>query len=339
MPTLLVRLRKFPISCHRWLGAPGECLVHSLLDSRVAVLRGERSCGGRGLRRFSRLAVLAVTGFLALAARAQPARIVSTFPSVTETVFALGAGDRVVGVSNYCRYPLAVLSLPKVGTYTRPDPEKIALLHPDLVIIQKSAVSLAERLSALGIRHAEVKVGSLADIYSMIRDIGNAIGLPGRADKLNADIRTRLDALRAEASGKPRPTVLIVLGRTPGLLTNLIAVGPGAYLGELLDIAGGRNVLTDTAVTYPHISLETVVRTNPDVILDASTIGDKTTETGILETRLRQPWLDRSELNAVRRGMVFGLTYEPLTAPGPRVVEAARMIRSKIYAPQNDPKP
>jgi iron complex transport system substrate-binding protein len=297
MPSLLVRLRKFAIFGHGWL---------------------------------------CVTGFLALAAHAQPARIVSTFPSVTETLFALGAGDRVVGVSNYCRYPPAVLSLPKVGTYTKPDPEKIALLHPDLVIIQKSAISLAERLSALGIRHAEVKVGSLADIYSMIRDIGDAIGLSDHADKLNADIRSRLHALRTEAGGKPRPTVLIVLGRTPGLLTNLIAVGPSAYLGELLEIAGGRNVLADSAVNYPHISLETVVRTNPDVILDASTMDDKTTETGILETRLRQPWLDRHELNAVRSGMVLGLNYEPLITPGPRVVEAVRMIRSKIYTPQKD---
>src|ERR1700722_2489054 len=83
---------------------------------------------------------------LALSAQAQPARIVSTFPSITETLFALGAGDRVVGVSNYCRYPAAALSLPKVGTYTKPDPERIALLRPDLVFIQKSAVTLAERL-------------------------------------------------------------------------------------------------------------------------------------------------------------------------------------------------
>lgn len=285
---------------------------------------------------FRELTVLAFIGLLSIAAQAQPARIVSTFPSVTETLFALGAGDRVVAVSDYCRYPPVVLSLPKIGTYMKPDPERIALLHPDLVIIQKSATGLSERLSALGIRHAEVKLGSLADIYSMIRDIGNAIGLPERAEKLNGDIRSRLDAfrkeaaLRAEAVGKPRPTVLIVLGRTPGLLTNLTAVGPGAYLGELLEIAGGKNVLTDTAIAYPHISLETVVRANPDVILDASMMGDPTTETGILETRLRQPWLDHHELKAVRNGMVLGLTSEPLITPGPRVAEAVQIIRSKI---------
>jgi iron complex transport system substrate-binding protein len=306
----------------------------SLLRKGLSPSQGRRTRGGRGLTRFFKLVGLVLCCLLAPAARAQPARIVSTFPSVTETLFALGAGDRVVGVSNYCRYPPVVLSLPKIGTYTKPDPEKIALLHPDLVIIQKSAASLAERLSALDIRHVEVKVGSLADIYSMIRDIGDAVGLSERAETLNRDIRSRLDALRAEASGKHRPTVLIVVGRIPGLLTNLVAVGPGPYLGDLLEIAGGRNVLTDTAIAYPHISLETVVRANPDVILDASMMGDTTTEPGILEAHLRQPWLDHRELNAARSGMVLGLTSEPLTTPGPRVVEAVRIIRSKIYLPQ-----
>ena len=117
---------------------------------------------------------------LLLALSVEAPRIVSTFPSITETLFALGAGDRVVGVSTYCRYPPVVLSLPKVGTYTKPDPEKIALLRPDLVIIQRAANTLADRLSALGIHYLEVKVGSLAEVYSMMRDVGVAIGATGR---------------------------------------------------------------------------------------------------------------------------------------------------------------
>src|SRR5580658_3055131 len=131
---------------------------------------------------------------LAFGARAQPLRIVSTFPSVTETLFALGVGDRMVGVSTYCRYPPAVLSLPKVGTYSKPDPEKIALLRPDLVIIQRSANALADRLSALGIHYLEVGMGSLEEVYSMIRDIGIAIGAPANAEKLNGDIRSHFDS-------------------------------------------------------------------------------------------------------------------------------------------------
>ncbi len=268
--------------------------------------------------------------FLAVLAHAQPARIVTTFPSVTETVFALGAGDRVVGVSIYCKYPPAVLSLPKIGTYMKPDLEKIALLRPDLVIIQNSAASLAERLSALGIHHAEVKLGSLADIYSMISEVGRAIGLSERAEKLNSDIQLSLNKSRAETAGKPRPTVLIIIGRTPGLLTNLIAVGPGAYLGELLDFAGGTNILTEMPMAYPHISLETVIRLNPDVILDLSMMG-RSADLAAIEAQLREPWLTHQELAAVRNQQVFGLVSEPLVTPGPRVVDAVQLLRSRIH--------
>jgi iron complex transport system substrate-binding protein len=267
---------------------------------------------------------------LAFITQAQPARIVSTFPSITETLFALGAGDRVVGVSNYCRYPAAALSLPKVGTYTKPDPERIALLRPDLVFIRQSAASLAERLDALGIKHYAIKIGSLAEVYSMIHDIGGAIGLSAAAESLNRDIRSRLDGLRSDAGGRPRPKVLILVGRTPGLLTNLTAVGPGPYIGELLEIAGGANVLTGTSIAYPHISLETVVRLNPDVILDASNMGDAGPDASLREANLRQPWLSHRELAAVQTGMVFGLTSESLVSPGPRVVDAVKLIRSKI---------
>jgi iron complex transport system substrate-binding protein len=267
---------------------------------------------------------------LGFTVQAQPSRIVSTLPSATETLFALGVGDRVVGVSNYCRYPPAVLSLPKIGTYTKPDPERIALLRPDLVILEKTATSLADRLAALGIRYAQIKIGSLADVYSMIQDIGSAVGVTAKAS-LNDQIRSRLATIRTESAGRPKPTVLLVVGRTPGLLTNLTAVGPSTYLGELLQIAGGSNALPDAAIPYPHISLETVVRLNPEVILDMSMMGEST-EARIQEKRLRQPWLTHRELVAVRNGYVFGLASETLVTPGPRVVEAVEEIRAKIQS-------
>lgn len=266
----------------------------------------------------------------ALIAHAQPRRIVSTFPSITETLFALGAGDRVVGVSNYCRYPAAVLSLPKVGTYARPDPEKIALLRPDLVILGTSAAALGDRLSALGIAHIQVTIGSLGDVYSMIREIGRAAGLTKEAEKLDQEIRLRLESVRAGSRAARAPTVLMVVGRTPGLLSNLVAVGPSAYLGELLAIAGGVNVLAKINMAYPRISLETVVRMDPEVILDLSTMGDAASEDG-----LTRPWLEHHELQAVRNGMVFGLPSDPLATPGPRVVDAVDLIRAKVHRREN----
>ncbi|MGA7234666.1 MAG: helical backbone metal receptor [Bryobacteraceae bacterium] len=279
----------------------------------------------------TRLFTALVTLLLTLSTWAQPRRIVSTFPSVTETLFALGIGDRVVGVSTYCRYPPAVLALPKIGTYTKPDVEKIALLRPDLVIIQRGAPGLADRLSAVGLRCLPVKVGSLDEVYSMILDIGAAAGVQDKASSLNEQIRSRLESIRHEHILRQRIPVLMVVGRTPGLLTNLIAVGSSTYLEELLQIAGGVNVLGDTAIAYPHISLETVVRLNPNVILDMSMMGEAG-EPGPREEHLRQSWLAHKELAAVRNGMVFGLTSETLVTPGPRVVDAVELIRTKIQA-------
>jgi iron complex transport system substrate-binding protein len=289
------------------------------------------------LTRIGSLIALVTLAIFPVRPPAPPARIVSTFPSATETLFALGAGDRVVGVSNYCRYPQAVLSLPKVGTYVKPDPEKIALLRPDLVILERSATTLADRLAALGIPYAEVELGSLDDVYSMVVDIGRAVGSSDKATSLNHDIQSRLAAIQAETQGKSHPTVLVVVGRTPGELTNLVAVGFGSYLAELLEFAGGSNALTETAVPYPRISLETVVRLNPDVILDASMMNEAGASTVGLEERLRHPWLTHRELGAVRKGMVFGLTSECLVTPGPRVVEAVELLRSKIRLNEQQP--
>jgi iron complex transport system substrate-binding protein len=268
----------------------------------------------------------------AAAAFAQPARIVSTSPSITESLFALGLGDRVVGVSTYCHYPPAVLHLAKIGTFIKPDAEKIAQLRPDLVVVQKakSAQPLPGRLAALGIKYVEVEPGSLAEVYSTIQEIGRATGVPDRAQRLIADIRKRLDAIHAAASGASRPTVLLIVGRDPGLLSNLIGVAPGAYLDELIEIAGGRNVLADSKVTYPKISMETVVRTDPEVILDAGAMGTTQNDGTKGEKELKQPWLLHRELRAVRNGLVFGLTSEALVVPGPRVVDAVEIISRRI---------
>jgi iron complex transport system substrate-binding protein len=163
----------------------------------------------------------------------------------------------------------------------------------------------------------------------MIHDIGDAIGVQANAKELNAKIRGRLDAMRAEAKTESRAAVLIVVGHTPGLLSNLVVASPSTYLGELLEIAGGRNAMPASAIAYPRISLETVVRANPDVILDLSTMGESD-NIEARAARLREPWLSHRELNAVRSNRIFGLPSEPLTTPGPRVVESAEMLREKI---------
>jgi iron complex transport system substrate-binding protein len=266
-----------------------------------------------------------------LAAFGQPTRIVSTSPSITETLFALGLGNRVVGVSTYCRYPPEVLSLPKIGTYAKPDPEKIAILRPDLAIIHSGSATLPGRLAALRIEFLEVNQTSLSDVYVFIREIGRAAGVTAQADRLVQNIRSRLEAIQRQAQGFRKPSVLLLVGKDPGLLTNMIGVGPRAYLGELLEIAGGRNILADAAmIPYPRISLETVVRLDPDLILDASGMGDLKEDVRSMQDRMREPWLRHRELSAVRNGRVVAITSEALVVPGPRVIDAVELMREPI---------
>src|SRR5688572_2202380 len=204
-----------------------------------------------------------------------PARIVSTSPSITETLFALGLGDRVVAVSRYCRYPAEVLALPKVGTFLQPDVELIARLRPDLAIVNPGPNGIERRLSTMRIPFETVQQGGLANVYSSIRIIGGAAGIQDRAAALIAELQDRLQRVRAAVSGRVPQRVLIIVGRSPGTLTDLVAVGRGSYLSDLATIAGGVNVLPgDVVPQYPRISMETVIRLAPDVIIDAGDMGD-----------------------------------------------------------------
>jgi len=286
----------------------------------------------------SRRAWLACVALCALALipalrAAGPARIVSTSPSITETLFALGLGDRVVGVSTYCRFPPEVEKLPKVGSSLKPDPELIAGLRPDLVVVHEVGNGLDRRLGALRIPFIIVERGSLASAFSSMRRIAAAAGVPERADTLIGDVQRRLDAIRRPAATAPKRRVLFIIGRRPGQLTDLIAIGPGSYINELIDIAGGTNVMAIAGQPeYPRISMETVLRLNPDVIVDTVDMGDTDAE-----RRARQPvnerlWSGYGMLTAVRTRQVHAATTDALVVPGPRVVEAAEWVAALLRA-------
>jgi len=162
--------------------------------------------------------------------QAVPGRIVSTSPSITETLFALGLGDRVVGVSTYCRYPATVARLPKIGTFLKPEVETIAGLRPDLVLVHPGPNSTASQLQTLGIKTATVDRGALRSVFTTIQQIGAAAGVSDRADRLIATLHAGLDRVHAAVSNRSSRRVLIIVGRRPGSLSDLIAVGPGSYL-------------------------------------------------------------------------------------------------------------
>lgn len=258
----------------------------------------------------------------ALIAQAVPARIVSTSPSITETLFALGLGDRVVGVSTYCRYPEIVNTLPKVGSFLHPDAEVIARLRPDLVIVHAGPHDTVRQLTAMGIRTATVDRGTLAAIYSSIRVIGAAAGGQDRAEQLVGSLQSRLDRVRARVAGRRPKKVLVIIGRRAGTLTDLVAVAKGSYLSDLVDLAGGVNVLSRANLAeYPRISMETVIRLSPEVIVDAGDMGDTPAEHLTREAETLQLWNQRRDGWAVHP-----VLSDAFVVPGPRVVEVAETL-------------
>lgn len=291
-----------------------------------------RSSSVRNLARSGWVSLTLLLCALACSAQTRPSRIVSTAPSVTETLFALGVGDRVVGVSQFCNYPDEVQKLPKVGSYVKPDVEAIARLAPDLVILQQNSSELNERLSALHIKFIQVPNRTLEDVFTDVQLIGNASGVPDRSPALIAQIKGSLDAIQLKAKSMPSPRVVVIVDRQQGTLNNLIAVGPDNYVNQVLEIAGGTNVLAKPGVPqYPHISLETVLRENPDVIIDLS--GTQKTEEARRASRAGTLalWDQYRDLAAVRNGHVYAGTTDSLVVPGPRTPIAAQRLFEFVH--------
>jgi iron complex transport system substrate-binding protein len=290
-----------------------------------------RWAGGPRRRVLYALVLLGLVG-LPPAYAAAPRRIVSTSPSITETLFALGLGPSVVGVSRYCRYPPEVAALPKVGSFLEPDVEAIARLSPDLVIVHTTADGLEGRLSALGLRFVAVdRTSGLAGVYDTMTRVGAAAGVPDRAQALVSETKARLAQIQESAARHPRRRVLLIVGRRPGTLADIVAVGGKAYLGELLRIAGGSNVLDDPSLPeYPRISLETVIRLRPDVLIDTGDMGD-TAEDRERNGRANEAlWRGHSLVAAAGISRIFAATTDALVVPGPRVIDAAQWLRSLI---------
>jgi ABC-type Fe3+-hydroxamate transport system substrate-binding protein len=279
---------------------------------------------------------VAVTVVLGSWASAQPTRtpmrLVSTSPSITETLFALGLGDRLVGVSNYCRFPPEVATLPKVGAFLAPDAELIARLKPDLVFLHTGPNSTAQQLAALSIRTAVIDRGSFETVPATIRQIGLAAGVPDAAERLITTINGRLGRVTSAVASRSPRSVLIIVGRQTGTLSDIIAVGHGSYLNAIVGIAGGRNALPSTVTPeYPRISLETVISLSPDVIIDIGEMGESPGDSARRRQVTEGLWKKQTLVTAAREGRVFVTTDEAFTVPGPRIVNVAETMATWFH--------
>jgi iron complex transport system substrate-binding protein len=258
-------------------------------------------------------------------------RIVSLAPSVTETLFAIGAGPEVVGVSQYCDYPPEVLKLPKVGSFLTPNMEAIVGLRPGLIIGLETSANIREirALQRMGYRILLTNDDSLGGIENGIRTIGERTGHIRQALELLNALHARMREVEERLKGVPPRKVLVVVGHNP-----LVAVG-GGYLNELLRMADSINIAAGFGVEWPRVGVEYVIAAAPDVILDGQMGSEPEAPSGF--------WDRYPVIPAVRNHRIYGYDQNEMLRPGPRVGKTlqtlATLIHPEAFAPIPLPNP
>ena len=282
------------------------------------------------MRRFLALFLFALTAALPL--QANPQRIISASPSITEMLYALGAGDRVVGVTNFCHYPPEVRRKAKVGSYLEPNMEAILGLRPDLVVVLEEHGELQNRLKRVGLEVEVIQHNDLAGIERSLKTLAERLGEPRAGEREAAKVRDGLARIRARAAALPKRKTVFVIGRTPGTVQDLMVVGQGPFLNELIEAAGGENLFRQAIGYYPRIPREEIYAGAPEVIVD---MGDMAVTDGVTEAHKRsvvELWRRAfPQLPAVRAERVYAVAEDHFVVPGPRVVDAARALLEMIH--------
>ncbi len=236
-------------------------------------------------------------------------RIVSVAPSVTETLFALGYEDRVVGVTRYDDRPARVKKLPTVGGFWDPNVEAILALKPDLVIAVANvgAQSALQQLAELSVPVFVVPGDTFADAFHASTAIGGVLGHSAAKRAVEVVAAMKVQIAEAIKSGGPRPKVLVVFGHNP-----LVVGGPKSLAGTALQLLGVRNAVAAGPRPYPHWSPEVLLSSMPDVIIDA---------VGAHGRAQAQPWRGLTAIPAVKHGRIYSLNLAVLLRPSPRLAE------------------
>jgi iron complex transport system substrate-binding protein len=259
-------------------------------------------------------------------AQSRPSRIVSLVPAVTEMLYAIGAGDRVVGVSSFDRFPPEIERVPRVGALLDPDVERILSLRPDLVIVYRSQQDLLTQLGRARIATFVYAHSGLADVTTTLRQVGERVGAAERSIAVSAEIDRRIDEVRRSAnssnSSKPHPATLIVFGRDAFALRGIYASGGIGFIHDMVTAAGGRNVFSDTKREAVQVTTELIIARAPEIILELRADPlDAAAESRELKT-----WGALSSVPAVRNGRVHIVADPRTVIPGPRVADGVELI-------------
>jgi len=248
-----------------------------------------------------------------------PQRIVCLAPSITDIVFRLGAGARVVGITDYTKYPPEALTKPSVGGVINPSLEKLASLHPNLVlaIADLNSFDVVRSIQGLGFPVFIIQPHGIAGIYRSVESIGEAINEQNRASALVRSLRAREDAVRKRVAGEKSPSLLFLLWPDP-----LMSAGRGAFISELIEIAGGNSITSDVENEWPRLSLETVVARQPQYLLIV-----KGTAIDLANLRSRSGW---NSLEALKNGRILYVD-DRINFPSPLAFDALEDLAKQLH--------
>lgn len=259
---------------------------------------------------------------------ARPLRLVSLAPSITETIYAVGRGEWLVGVTAICDYPPSARTLPKVGGIAAPNLEQIVQLQPDLVFATAEGNSrdLLDQLERLGLATFALRPDSYPGVIHSIQAVGRAVAAGEAANRIEDGIRRSVRTVQELVGGRARRRVLYLIWSDP-----LIAAGAGTYLDDLLELAGGRNIVRQRTGAYPRLNWEQVVASAPEVILLADHREDsERAATGSGD--MPPDWRTWRAVPAIRTGRVLTVPSNTILRPGPRIGEGVGRLARAIHA-------
>jgi iron complex transport system substrate-binding protein len=253
-------------------------------------------------------------------------RVVSIIPATTEMLFAIGAGDRVVAVGSYDRFPPEVERLPRVGALLDPNVERILALKPDLVVLYGTQTDLRTQLERAGVPFYPYVHRGLPDVTDTIRTLGARVGVGQNASALADRIERQLSDIKGRVARSARPKTLLVFGREPGTLRGIDASGGVGFLHDMLEVAGGDDVLADAKQQSVSMSTELVLARAPDVIIELRYArGDSTASSDL------KVWDTLGSVPAVKNHRLFMLQGEEFVVPGPRVAAATERLARTLH--------
>ena len=272
-------------------------------------------------------------GWTATQGRPYPQRIISMSPGITEILFALGLGNRVVGVTDFCNFPEEAKKITRIGGLLNPNYETLITLKPDLIIHQPNSHKIETFVEKLGIQNLPISMLSLDQIFESVKSIGVATGREEAADRLTKKMREKIDFHRSRLAKVPKKSVLLLLGINNDSMRDIYGVGPKTYLGELLELAGGHNILDKSRTQYPKISKEFIIHESPEIIIEAGPTRILTEKASI---KRKRGWQEFPTIRAVKTGDVYFIGSDYILVPGPRLVniidDFVKVIHPEIFS-------